>query len=79
MTNNHYTSSKIRLYAMIRAERSDRYAAYKIDRTGDGVTGPRLVREMYAAGDTIRKIAQRFGVTEQAVRDCVAYRTYANV
>ena len=76
---NHYTSSKALLAEMIRAERADRYAAFKIDRTGDGVTGPRVVREMYAAGDSTMSIAKRFGVTDQAVRDCVNHRTYRNV
>lgn len=76
---NHYSTSKALLADMIRMERSDRFAARKIDRTGDGVTGPRLVREMHAAGDTTKRIAQRFGVTTQAVRDCVTFKTYPNV
>ena len=75
---NHYASSKALLGQMIRMERNDRYAPGKIDRTGDGVTGPRVVREMYAAGDTQKRIAQRFGVDVQSIYNCVTYRTYKN-
>lgn len=76
---NHYTASKEALRDLLRMERSDRYAGGKIDRTGDGITGPTLVRELAAAGVSNREIAQRFGVTEQAVGQCVRYKTYRNV
>lgn len=76
---NHYTSSKAAIADLISMERSDRYASYKIDRTGDGTTGPTVVRELHAAGVPVIKIAQRFGVTEQAIRACIKGKTYASV
>ena len=76
---NHYTKSKAAIRNLVTMERSDRYAAGKIDRTGDGVTGPTIVRELYAAGVPTSDIAARFGVTTQAIIACVNYKTYSSV
>ena len=77
--SNHYTYSKNALADLIRMERSDRYTCFKIDRNGDGITGPTLVRDAFLRGDSYKQIAQRFGVTTQAIGDCVRYKTYRNV
>jgi len=75
---NHYTYSKDALSTLVRMERSDRYASYKIDRNGDGITGPTLVRDAFLRGDSYRQIAIRFGVTTAAIGQCVRRETYAS-
>lgn len=74
-----YHTSKLVIANLVQAERSDRYQSHKLARRSNGVHGATLCRELYFAGVSINDLADRFGVTPQAIGQCVNFKTYRNV
>lgn len=74
-----YSASKLAAANLVKMERSDRYQSHKLARRSNGVHGATLCRELHAAGVSVPNLADRFGVTPQAIGQCVSFKTYRNV
>ena len=75
---SRYNLSKLIVNDLVKIERSDRFKSHKIARTNPSF-GATLVRELHAAGASTSYLANRFGCTPEAIRQCVTFITYKNV
>jgi hypothetical protein len=73
---SRYSLSKLIVNDIVQMERSDRFKSHKLSRTPHG---PILVRELHAAGASTNYLADRFGCTPEAIRQCITFKTYTNV
>lgn len=71
---SRYNLAKLTAARLVEIERTDRYSRNKLSRTPNG---PTLVRELHAAGISTSYLADRFGCTPEAIRQCVTFKTYA--